>query len=58
MIGRGWERGYEQGTTPLCVPDAKRVTRAHPHSAWCLEYGKLKSLSVFHSFVPLIMYID
>ena len=56
MLGRV-SGGSPKGNQSPSVPDAKRVIRAHLRSAWCLTYGKLRSLSVFPNFVPLIMYI-
>ena len=57
MLRRKVSGGLQIGNQFPRAPSAKRVIRAHLRSAWCLTYGKLKSLSVFHNFVPLIMYI-
>ena len=57
MLGRRVSGGLQIGKQFPRAPNAKRVIIAHLPSAWCLTYGKLKSLSVFHTFFPLIMYI-
>ena len=50
MLGRRVSGGLQIGNQFPRAPNAKRVIRAHLRSAWCLTYGKLKSLSVFALF--------